>query len=242
MSRRGAGWLRWSGSLLIVLAVHGLAVGAALWWPTRTPPPADAAIQAVMVELAPLPEAPAQPATALPPGPRQVEQHKVTPAPRQKPVLPSEPEPLAEQPPQPDEAAPEETPSDTANVDQSSAPPEVQAWPSESSAARQTVSGTPGAAAETWRGLLLGHLEQHRRYPRQAERMRQQGVAYVRFSVDRQGAVSAIRIGRSSGHPLLDEATIATVQRGNPVPPPPAAIGGDPVEVMVPVEFFLHRR
>lgn len=94
----------------------------------------------------------------------------------------------------------------------------------------------------TWQGVLLGHLEQHRRYPRAAERLRQQGVAYVRFAVDRQGNARNIRIGQSSGHPLLDAETLDTVRRGSPVPPPPPEIGGDPVEVMVPVAFFIRRR
>lgn len=93
----------------------------------------------------------------------------------------------------------------------------------------------------TWQSALLGHLAQYRRYPRQAERNHQQGIAYVRFAVDREGHVLGSRVERSSGHPLLDQETLATLHRASPVPPPPKAIQGDPVEVVVPVMFFLRK-
>lgn len=137
---------------------------------------------------------------------------------------------------------PEQTPSDQHNVDRTLAPPDVQAKATQRYAAPQTMAGQRSDAQVTLQGLLLGHLAQHRRYPRGAERLRQQGVAYVRLAVDRQGNARNIRIGQSSGHPLLDAETLDTVRRGSPVPAPPPEIGGDPVQVMVPVAFFIRRR
>lgn len=242
MSRDTAAPLRWLGSLALVLAVHGVLIGAALWWQQRAPVRiSDTPVEAVMVELAPVPEAPSAPPKDIPPGPLQQEQHLPEPTPVPKIDLPPDDSPdaqdvLRRQTPR------EDDPTDQHNVDQTLAPPDVSARPSERYAATQTVAGRQGSAAVTWQGLLLGHLEQYRRYPRQAERLRQQGVAYVRFSVDRQGNASNIRLGQSSGHPLLDEETLATVRRGSPLPPPPAEVTGDPVEVMVPVTFFLRRR
>ncbi|MNV83972.1 Gram-negative bacterial tonB protein [compost metagenome] len=108
--------------------------------------------------------------------------------------------------------------------------------------AAQTTTGERSHAEATWEGRLLGHLQKHRRYPRQAERLRQQGVVYVRFTVARDGAISGVRLGRSSGFQLLDQETLDTVQRASPVPAPPAEVAGDPVDVMVPVSFFLRGR
>jgi protein TonB len=88
--------------------------------------------------------------------------------------------------------------------------------------------------------VLLGHLERHRRYPRQAERLRHQGIAHVRLTVDHTGDVSNPRIVRSSGHAALDLETLATVRRANPVPPPPTELAPFPLEVVVPVEFFIR--
>jgi protein TonB len=240
--------LRWGTSLAIVLATHAALIGGALWWANHSPVIANAApMEAVMVELAPVPQAPPAPPTEVPPGPpqqQQVPQPKPAPRPTPKVPLPPEVKPEVEDPYQKPEEQQSEAPSDkeAVAVDQTLAPPDVKAQPADSYTARQTVSGTRGTAVVTWQGLLLGHLEKHRRYPRQAERTRQEGVVYVRFAVDRQGNVSNVRVGRASGHALLDEETLDTVRRGSPVPPPPAEIEGDPVEVMVPVEFFIKRR
>lgn len=242
MSRDTAATLRWVGSLALVLLAHAVLIGGALWWQQRAPVlVSNTPVEAVMVELAPIPEAPIAPPKEMPPGPLQQEQHRPEPTPVPKMDIPPDDSPdtqdvLRRQTPR------EEEPTDQHNVDQTLAPPDVSARPSERYAATQTVAGRQGSAVVTWQGLLLGHLEQYRRYPRQAERLRQQGVAYVRFSVDRQGNASNIRLGQSSGHPLLDEETLATVRRGSPLPPPPADVAGDPVEVMVPVTFFLRRR
>jgi protein TonB len=245
MSAARAEHLRWVGSLGIVLAAYALGIGATVWWIARAPPPPSAPPDSLMVELAPIAEALTVPHTDMAQGPAQQEQHRPEPEPRPVPALdlPPQPHPDGEEtarrsPPQ----AELETPSDLHNVAQTLAPPDVQAKDGQRYAAQQTLAGQRSADQATWQGLLLGHLEQHRRYPRAAERLRQQGVVYVRFAVDRNGNTSHLRIGQSSGHPLLDAETLETVSRSSPVPAPPAEITGDPVEVMVPVAFFIRRR
>ena len=46
----------------------------------------------------------------------------------------------------------------------------------------------------------------------------QHGTAELRFTVDRSGHVLSARIERGSGHPLLDEETLALIQRAQPLP------------------------
>ncbi len=246
MSSARAEGVRWAGSLGIVLAAYALGIGATLWWVARAPaPPPSAPPASLLVELAPVAEAPPVPHTDIAQGPPQQEQHRPEPAPRPLPALdlPPQPHPDGEDAARRSPPPPElETPSDLHNIAQTLAPPDVQAKDSQRYAAQQTLAGQRSVEQATWQGLLLGHLEQHRRYPRAAERLRQQGVAYVRFAVDRNGNTSHLRIGQSSGHPLLDAETLETVSRSSPVPAPPAEITGDPVEVMVPVAFFIRRR
>ncbi len=247
MSVAGSDRIRWLVSLGVVLVVHGLGAWAVLWWATRSPPLADdSPMDAVMVELAPEPESPPAPPTEIPPGPPQQEQTRPEPLPTPRPEsrakTPTVDSPAVQDPAQQEDPPDEDPSTEETAAAQALALPQVSARPSDDYAAQQTVSGTTGQAVVTWQSVLLGHLGQYRRYPRQAERQRQQGVAYVRFSVDRQGNVTHPRIGRSSGHPLLDEETLATVRRASPVPPPPADVKGDPVEVMVPVSFFLRTR
>ena len=248
MSRSARDGLRWGGSLGLALLLHAGLVGGGLWWHARSAPLLlDAQpMEAVMVDLAPAPEAPPAPPTEIPPGPPQQEQARPEPEPAPTPEpkieLPPDVVPEVIDPYQPPQTEQQDDPSDEANVDRTLAPPDVQAASAARYAARQTTSGTSGRAAVTWQGLLLGHLEKYRRYPRSAERRRDEGVTYVRFSVDREGNAHEVRIGRSSGHPLLDEETLATVQRATPVPPPPPDLEGERIEVMVPVEFFIRRR
>ncbi|WP_340570768.1 energy transducer TonB [Stenotrophomonas sp. G106K1] len=238
-----SGLQRWATSLAIVLLAHAVLIAALWWWASRMPPVvAVAPPAALMLELAPAAQAPPVPPRALPAGPLQQERQRRVTVSKQReqikaPALPQGELAVPLEPP----AKPTEEAAD-ANVDRTLAPPDVPAPAAASYAAPRTTAGERSSASATWQGLLLGHLQQHRRYPRQSERLRQQGVAYVRFSVGRDGRVSAPRIERSSGFALLDQETLDTVQRASPVPVPPAEVAGDPVEVMVPVAFFLRGR
>jgi protein TonB len=239
---------RWGVSLGIVLLTHLLAIGAVLWW--RRPAvanPSAMPMQAVMVELAPAPVAAPAPPVDVPPGPQQQEQPRPRALPQPRPPQARQPPPPKQPPPEapPDVPDPHPSPEPQATqqpqVADTTAPPRVQAPPQVATAAAQTVSSPGNAVIVTWQGVLLGHLEKHRRYPMAARRSRIEGVTYVRFAVDRQGNVLNPRIGRSSGQPSLDEETLATLQRATPVPPPPPEVKGDPVEVMVPVVFSVKR-
>lgn len=237
---------RWGASLGIVLAAHALAIGTATWWHGRSahlPLPAPA--EAVMVELAPLPEAPPATPTELPPGPPQQEQRKAQPKAEPEPAPEPEPRPVQPDaevalPRQPQERQNEE--SADIDVARTTAPPSVASSASHRYAASQSLSGAPGQAEATWQSQLLGHLERHKQYPRSAERRRQEGTVQVQFSIDRQGQLVDARIVRSSGHEALDAEALATLKRANPLPPPPDEIHGDPVKVTTPVNFSLRRR
>lgn len=237
--------VRWVGSFLAALLLHAVLIGVGIGLGLRTDPVAldPQPLEAVMVDLADAPEAPPAPPSEIPPGPPRQEQQRSEPTPAPKvehEPPPREPDVVdAHVPPPPRQ---HERASDAATVEQTLAPPEITATASERYAARQTVAGQQAQATVTWQGLLLGHLEKFRRYPRLSERLREQGVAYVRFGVDRRGNVSNPRIGRSSGHAALDQATLDTLTRATPVPAPPPDVEGDPVEVMVPVQFFINRR
>jgi len=245
---------RWTRSLLIALAAHGGVVAAALWLQTPAPPPAGVAMDAILVELAAAPQAPPSPSREVAPG---VAQQQSEPRPARTPPTP---EPTPEQPSQsakpvaqavmdnPHVANPEPASSVSASAAeptqgaaQASAPPSVDAPRSDTYAAPRTLSGNSRQPVESWHGVLLGHLERHRRYPRQAERLGQQGVSYIRFDVDHHGHVANSEIARGSGNSMLDAEALATVSRASPVPPPPDTPPGTVTNVVVPVDFFISR-
>lgn len=237
--------LRWLGSFALVLLAHALLL-AVLLWPGRTtlqhrPPPP----QAVMVELAPLPRAPAVAASDLAPGPAQREAlaAPATPTPTSAkplattPSLPLPTHAAAVLPSGQDTAPPQTAASQAA---QASAPPRVEAANGAQYAAAQSSAGSQSVAFADWQARLLGHLERFKRYPRAAQRMHYQGAAAVRYRVDRHGNVLAAELAQGSGYLPLDEEAMAAVRRASPVPPPPAEIAGDPVEVTTPVQFSMH--
>jgi len=98
------------------------------------------------------------------------------------------------------------------------------------------------SSAQTWQGRLLAHLERRKRYPAEARARRLQGVAHVRFTMDRQGRVLSAALEHSSGHAALDREALALLQRAQPLPPPPAETPGERITLTVPVEFFTRGR
>lgn len=241
--------MRWAGSFVAVLAIHGAAIGAALGWSqadaSYAPPPA-----AVMLELAPLPAAPEAAPSEAPPGP---ELSEVVPEPEPPPPVQMPPSMMAEvtlpepEPPPPIDLKPPE-PKPVEKRPPKPPQPKVtapQAAPERATAAAAPAPGAtsepPSATLPTWKGLLLRHLERHKRYPSEAQRARQEGIAYVRFTMSRDGRVLAARIERASGVSSLDQEGLDLLRRAQPLPPLPSDQPGESLELVVPVQFFLRR-
>ncbi|WP_207461847.1 energy transducer TonB [Azospirillum sp. SYSU D00513] len=200
-----------------------------------------------VIEPEPLPEPPPEP-VAEPVVEPVVEPEPVpTPAPEPEVVLPAEkPKPPAPKPvpPRVERAKPEprKEPRPAPPKAPAAAPalPVPDVAPVAAAPAPGPASTQANRAPPSWQGLLLGHLERHKRYPRMARSRRQEGVAQVRFTMDRQGKVLSVSLAKSSGFKALDEETIAMVERASPLPPIPPGVGGDRMELVVPVQFFIR--
>ncbi|WP_417674855.1 TonB family protein [Roseibium sp.] len=92
-------------------------------------------------------------------------------------------------------------------------------------------------ARSNYNGKVLVKLRRAKRYPSQARRNSLQGTATVSFTVARSGAVSGVRLARSSGHTLLDQAALEMVHRAAPMPKVPDDIRGSKLSFTVPVRF-----
>ncbi len=145
----------------------------------------------MMVTLAPAPLALAEP-SAQPPGPTRQEAPKPIP-PQSRPLPKIEAPALSAialpeaQLPQ----APEQPPQNQPPAPQTTAPPGEDAPLAEHAAApaQSAQSLAVEAAKLSFRDRLLGHLQRYKRYPQIAQRRREQGVPYVRFTMDRAGKV-----------------------------------------------------
>lgn len=201
---------------------------------------------------APAPPTPAEPEAVLPEAEPQPEQKE--PQPEQKEPQPEQEKPQPEQrapqpdptpePPPTEQAAespsPEKASSD-ATASTASAPPDAARQSERAAAPRQGVERPMADLNQvpSWRDTLLRRLNEAKRYPSRARRLRQEGVGYLRFEMDMEGRVLASGIARSSGYPLLDEETLALLRRAAPLPRPPKELAGQRLEFVVPVEFFL---
>ena len=85
-----------------------------------------------------------------------------------------------------------------------------------------------------WSNAFSAWLARHTYYPSDAGAMGEQGSVVVDFVVAKDGAVSGLRLVSSSGHPLLDMATLSMF-RGARLPPLPPQNGA-----RLPVRFTMH--
>ncbi len=99
---------------------------------------------------------------------------------------------------------------------------------------------TRSAGKDSWEARVVARLESLKRFPPAARSQRDQGVATVRFRVNRQGILLSSSLEGTSGSRLLDQEALATVARAEPYPPIPSGRPNE-IEVIVPIEFFLGR-
>lgn len=231
---------RWAVSLAAILGLHAVPVFIAAWWLTPVeaiPPPPPPAI---MVDMALVPTAPAAAPTPAEIPPRPQERHVEAAASRRSVKTPplthvAQAAATLAVPPRPGpQQTTDETPA-TETAPQSSA----TASPSPTASAAKGATGA-GISVPTWQGLLLAQLERFKRYPAEAQTRHQQGVAYLRFIMDRDGRVLSAQLEKSSGHDLLDREAQALIERAQPLPKPPPELGSDQIELVVPIVFSLH--
>jgi len=217
---------RWGSAFVIVLLAHAAPAVVAAYWlgPTIRP---SAPEPAILIDMAP-PAAPPVPPSEQPPGPKQVKAEVPKPKVQADPIkTPPVPNPAVAVPvalPQPPQTEAKQA------APQTTAPPARPLPP-----APQASSGQI-----TWQGQVLGRLNQFKRYPSGAQSRREQGVPYIRFVMDRNGKVLSSMLERSSGFADLDREAVKLPQRAEPLPKPPADVTGDRIELVVPVEFFIH--
>ncbi|NGO50213.1 TonB family protein [Allomesorhizobium camelthorni] len=169
--------------------------------------------------------------------------------------------------PEPRPKAPTEKPAE--KVEKKRAPEkETPAKPQEKSAKKRTAGSKGNATADTRRGQADGQAKGSAvaeskggkrqsaagnaavsNYPgkivsklrRAARRQKLQGKVMVAFTVSANGGVGGVRVVRSSGSPVLDNAAIETVRRAAPFPAIPEGAGRSSWPFAVPLEFAERR-
>lgn len=98
-----------------------------------------------------------------------------------------------------------------------------------------------GVASEVLEFLRRMHrrITESQEYPFTAVKLGLQGTTTVKISLLPDGQAESVRVRKSSGHRLLDEAALDAVHRVLPLVPPPEA-GDQLLEVDVPISFALR--
>ena len=237
-----AEFTRWSVAAAIVLAAHVGLVGSYMLWRSDHSQGAPMA-PAVIIDLAPMPVAPASPLDVAT-GPEMLESQ---PPPEEAVVEPPPPdviEPPPPEPPPPVEtpmvATPEPPPPEPKRVERKKPAPRSERRTAETPAAPSLGSVSSSASIASWRDLVVSQLQRAKRYPSSAEERREQGVVTLSFSLSRSGQVLSRGIARGSGYPELDQEVLAMVQRAQPFPSFPASMPQASMHLSVPIRFTLR--
>ena len=241
---------QWVFAGLTALAAHGVLAWSLTTWDKEPVPPMPEPV--VLVELPPASgassPAPEQPSSDPPPAdPVPIEQ---THASLDRPVTraPAPPVPAAS-PKQSPVAQPQPialrnnspvilpSPRTAASAGPAAAAPEK-------APSSETTGDSPQARKEKadYFAMVSAHLNRRKQYPSEARKARQQGVVKVRFTVGRSGNISGVSIRGSSGYAILDEATLALMQRVAPLPRMPDTMVQGSVTITLPIDYSLRTR
>lgn len=226
--RKGfASVLSWAAhGLIFALAISGIIPSA----PVIEPPP-DMVVQ-MIVEPPPPPPPPqevARPQPSPPPVPEPVVKpmaRKAPPAPRPpKPVLPSPQAPLATTP----------SPAPEAPV----LPPVAAPAPPVAATPQTANPASDGLGTKRYLAGIQSLAERHLVYPPLSLRRGEQGEIHVHVKVTRSGDILDMDAG-DEGTGRLRAAALAALRESAPFPPLPPSIEGDPVDIVVPVQFTIN--
>lgn len=236
------GGMRWCTAFLLVCTIFVGLIAWGISLPVVLSSASTASPTAMVVGLVALPSLSAPAA------------HAKTPTPIFKPVLPPPlpalPQPLLPLPP----IAPPHHPhilkntSTKQNPDPvryanapSTSPPAPPTMAPVKSQPSLSVANSPCISAPNWESLVLKKLQSLKRYPAAAQSAGEQGIATVRFTMDRQGYVLSTSLVKSTGYVDLDAESIALIHQASPLPAPPHSLAGDIITLTVPVVFFLNQ-
>ncbi|MBH0113405.1 energy transducer TonB [Novosphingobium sp. YJ-S2-02] len=249
-------WLIAGGT---ALAGHALALGAVMLWHRSGEPPVPEPVVLIDLPAGASAPAPSQADTdALDASQALAEPEPETVRPPLEPAVASAPSPLAMRlptTPSPEVAvplaAPRPSPARTEPrapaqaAPAAAAPPAPRSDPREATGSAKSGKGpgdSPKAkkAQADYYAMIAAHLQRKKSYPKEAKKARQEGVVTVRFTVARDGSISNASIKRSSGHELLDGATLDLLRRVAPLPAMPDSMERESVTLALPIDYSLR--
>jgi len=100
----------------------------------------------------------------------------------------------------------------------------------------KALLGGDTTARSAYLGALRSRLERAKINPRS----RVSGTTIVDFVIDADGRVISCEVKVSSGHKVLDDAAVASIDKASPFPPMPKSLNQAQIEVSVPFKFSMR--
>jgi periplasmic protein TonB len=150
------------------------------------------------------------------------------------PAPASEPTPTPAQPTPATVALPPEPPSASTTAPSAAASAEPPVAPSVSPG-REEETVSP-AAVRTWQRELIAQIERHKHFP--ANGKGRSGVVTIAFRIDRDGALTQVRVVASSGSTALDQAAVDLIRQSQPFPRPPATLAENDLSFAAPIRYL----
>ena len=159
---------------------------------------------APLVAPAPVPSAPPTP---------QPEPVVVPPKPIEKPKPIDKPKPIEKPKPVVDESTQkvDETPMTTSNTSSTS----TSVKPSAPPAPIVGEFNFSSSVGDEKFAQIQRAIQKHHKYPKKALKMRRQGIVEVKFYLQMNGDITDIKVVKSSGTEVLDEAAIETIRNAS---------------------------
>ena len=98
---------------------------------------------------------------------------------------------------------------------------------------RQARIRADACASNDYLSVVFLHIHPYRVYPATG----QHGRVVTRVTVNRAGSLVDIKIDSSSGSSIIDNAELEAIRRAMPLPPVPAGLPGNPVVLVLPMNY-----
>ncbi|WP_340609289.1 energy transducer TonB [Xenorhabdus bharatensis] len=102
----------------------------------------------------------------------------------------------------------------------------------------QPLVGQGNSESDNYYARLRQEIDRHKRFPRKAKRMKQEGTVTVNFILQDDGSITAARIVQSSGYSAMDNEALKALGLAKSVGPRPATLAAD---ITLRISFELVR-
>lgn len=104
-----------------------------------------------------------------------------------------------------------------------------------------TAAPAPADLLAAYRRQLAELFARHQEYPRVAALRGWEGEVRLRLTVARKGNLLLVEVDRSSGYGILDQHALNMVGELSGLPALPAALEGNEIQVLVPINYKLKK-